>query len=206
MEDVRKDENGNPIHCDNCEWTGGEDDVDYIADGMERLGGTGGGICLLPAGECPECGALAYYDDQVPAWEVAKASPKLLAALVTLHQYWADAIVGTPDVATDYASDGYRIMENARAAIAKAEGPKAVEPKPEPKAETPDDTQPSDDECRATAERQYADGSNDDVEIDGDAVVSRGDDGAFVAAWVHIRFSEVAGFEDYDSDDDEGGA
>ncbi|MTD92865.1 hypothetical protein GIW81_00795 [Hyphomicrobium sp. xq] len=54
----RTTETARPCRCDNCGWTGTEDDVNAISDAQERLeaGGT------VPAGECPEddCGALAY--------------------------------------------------------------------------------------------------------------------------------------------------
>jgi hypothetical protein len=42
--------------CDNCHWTGGEADLMPIKDPSERL--TPGGV--VPSGECPKCGALAY--------------------------------------------------------------------------------------------------------------------------------------------------
>lgn len=46
-----------PAECDNCEWTGLACDTRFINDIYDRLeaGGT------VPVGECPECGALAYY-------------------------------------------------------------------------------------------------------------------------------------------------
>jgi hypothetical protein len=61
------------VTCDNCEWTGdeeslGEEDEDgelygrtlhqihHLADRLDPGG-------VVPAGECPECGALAYLDD-----------------------------------------------------------------------------------------------------------------------------------------------
>lgn len=37
------------------------------------------------------------------------------------------------------------------------------------------------------ARELYADGSDNDIEIDSDAVISRGDDGAWVQAWVFVR-------------------
>ena len=44
---------------------------------------------------------------------------------------------------------------------------------------------------RDWAEDKYAIGSNNDIEIDADAVVSAGDDGAFVAAWVYVRYEDM---------------
>lgn len=45
--------------CDNCDFTGDEDTLDDIEDLAERL--TPGGV--VPAGQCPSCGALAYLDN-----------------------------------------------------------------------------------------------------------------------------------------------
>lgn len=51
------DEEGRrPVCCDNCEWGGAEDECVEAKDLHARL--TPGAI--VPAGECPECGALAY--------------------------------------------------------------------------------------------------------------------------------------------------
>ena len=41
---------------------------------------------------------------------------------------------------------------------------------------------------------------SDDVEIDGDAVTSRGDDGTWVSAWVRVFAGEEGGDEDSDDD------
>jgi hypothetical protein len=45
----------------------------------------------------------------------------------------------------------------------------------------------TDKELREMARGQYG---SDDCEIDNNAVVSRGDDGAFVQAWVWVRYPE----------------
>lgn len=42
----------------------------------------------------------------------------------------------------------------------------------------------------ARARREYADGSNDDIEIDDDAARSESNDGVWIAAWVHLRKEE----------------
>jgi hypothetical protein len=42
----------------------------------------------------------------------------------------------------------------------------------------------------ARARDQYALGSDDNIEIDDNALVSRGDDGCFVQAWVYLRDNE----------------
>ena len=52
-----------PVECDNCDWTGTDENIKpwyYCDDIAERLspGGT------IPAGECPKCGAFAYYTDE----------------------------------------------------------------------------------------------------------------------------------------------
>lgn len=54
-----------PIHCDNCEWTGDLDGEDYVVLGhvedLEIRLEPGGEV---PAGECPDCGALVYLGPQ----------------------------------------------------------------------------------------------------------------------------------------------
>lgn len=42
--------------CDNCSWTGHADELRPIENPAERIAPGG----IAPAGECPECGALAY--------------------------------------------------------------------------------------------------------------------------------------------------
>lgn len=53
-------------HCDNCPWEGDADELDLIADIEQRLDAGG----LVPAGQCPNCGALAYLDN-APDWSDA---------------------------------------------------------------------------------------------------------------------------------------
>jgi hypothetical protein len=45
----------------------------------------------------------------------------------------------------------------------------------------------TDEELRAMAQDEYG---SDDIEVDDNAVVSRGDEGAFVAAWVWVRYPD----------------
>lgn len=67
---------------------------------------------------------------------------------------------------------------------------------------TEDDMGASDrDEIIAAAERLFCERSDNDVEIDDDAVFSRGDDGVWVSAWVHVAHAELSP----DADDGEGG-
>jgi hypothetical protein len=42
--------------CDNCNWEGGAEELKPIRDLASRLDPGG----VVPSGECPECGALAY--------------------------------------------------------------------------------------------------------------------------------------------------
>lgn len=46
--------------CGNCDWIGPAGDLEMINDIQERL--TPGSI--VPAGQCPECGALAYLTNE----------------------------------------------------------------------------------------------------------------------------------------------
>lgn len=51
------------VGCDNCDWQGNLSQVNAIRDPQERLS-VGAEI---PAGECPECEALAYLRDRPKA-------------------------------------------------------------------------------------------------------------------------------------------
>ena len=51
-------DDGDPCHCDNCDWDGIAVQVDPITDVEQRL--TPGET--VPVGQCPECGALAYVN------------------------------------------------------------------------------------------------------------------------------------------------
>jgi hypothetical protein len=46
-------------HCQNCDWTGTTDELDDIQHCAERVSPGE----PFPAGECPDCGALAQIDD-----------------------------------------------------------------------------------------------------------------------------------------------
>ena len=48
------------VKCDNCDWEGQGDKLDMMSDFEERV--EAGSI--IPAGQCPECGALAYIKDK----------------------------------------------------------------------------------------------------------------------------------------------
>ena len=93
-----------PVHCNNCDWTGTVKDTNGIKDAHERL-------CPgeeIPAGECPECGAMAYIADE------AKPDWMRPPALVEATRTWKCAGCGrtvqlTPD---DMAEIGNPICTN----------------------------------------------------------------------------------------------
>lgn len=47
----------------------------------------------------------------------------------------------------------------------------------------------------AAAREQYARGSSDNIEIDDNAILSEGDDAAFVMAWVHVDAKRAQAYE-----------
>lgn len=78
-----------------------------------------------PAGQCPECGALAYFDDEASqkARALDHAAPDLLAALKDAEEI-IDRLWSMRAVRNEY---GWDIGDDAshrliRAAIAKADG------------------------------------------------------------------------------------
>lgn len=72
-------EHETPCQCDNCGWTGMDGDLDRISDYAQR---TAPGYMEMPAGQCPECGCLAYFEDEDTRKHRALryAAPDLLAA------------------------------------------------------------------------------------------------------------------------------
>jgi len=74
--------------CDNCEWRGSTDDLDMITDAEQRLEPG----YITPAGQCPECGALAYLTDKT----APKHSPQFRLYMLEKEQQQkkADAATG----------------------------------------------------------------------------------------------------------------
>ena len=65
------------VQCDNCSWRGTAEGCVEVNDPWDRL--TAG--CTVPAGECPECGGLAYLV-KPPTWmrKEVKARKRLIEA------------------------------------------------------------------------------------------------------------------------------
>ena len=113
-------EDTSKVLCDNCGWEGVGSELDMVTDIEERIDPGG----VVPAGQCPECSALAYLVDP-PDWTkdpVRDAAPEMLAALeglfehcAMIHKHWGE---GSNQREADQA------QERARAAIAKAKGVK----------------------------------------------------------------------------------
>ncbi|MCY4599891.1 MAG: hypothetical protein OXF27_08220 [Acidobacteria bacterium] len=60
--------------CQNCRWHGTASETKTVEGLMERIGLAyehDHGFALLPVGECPECGALAYDDAHADAYDRA---------------------------------------------------------------------------------------------------------------------------------------
>ena len=52
-----------PVACDDCDWTGTEADLTWPPPDLHLRLDPGG---TVPAGECPECGVLAYLVPIIP--------------------------------------------------------------------------------------------------------------------------------------------
>lgn len=74
-----------PVECDNCDWEGTLEQLGIIKDAHERLdpGST------MPAGECPECGALAYLKTPPAHLPPALNVAVIKDYLAKLHRYFS---------------------------------------------------------------------------------------------------------------------
>ena len=64
------DSEGGPVRCQNCGWTGTEDQTNELRRSWERV--QPGDV--MPAGECPECGASAMLDEPAPPAPIEAAA------------------------------------------------------------------------------------------------------------------------------------
>lgn len=77
------------VECQNCSWEGHIDDCKPIKDIHERVepGET------MPAGECPDCGALAHLASEYDKPETTPTNPELFTALADLLE-WSSIMGG----------------------------------------------------------------------------------------------------------------
>lgn len=68
--------------CPECDWEGSVDDLDPVADPMERLGPNP--HVLLPDGDCPECGAMVYDPADVREARIVDAKVDAHSTLIGL--------------------------------------------------------------------------------------------------------------------------
>ena len=108
-------QNQNPVCvCSDCDWSGPEEEAVSLyecADLLERIAPGE----PVPAGECPECGALVHIDDADARMRDAAAD--LYEALASIAEHGRE-FDGIEDCETMVA----KITEKARAALARAEG------------------------------------------------------------------------------------
>jgi hypothetical protein len=76
--------------CDNCDWSGDEDDLDELTDAYESVEAG----CEYPAGRCPKCNACAYDANGI-TWKRDQLLEACVKALKDIpdHQQsgtWAD--------------------------------------------------------------------------------------------------------------------
>jgi hypothetical protein len=94
-----------PVECDNCDWEGTLEQLGIIKDAHERLDPG----CPMPAGECPECGALAYLK-KPPIWQPPILNTTAIRDyLAKLHLYFSHI----PEPATQ-GGPGADMKEEAR--------------------------------------------------------------------------------------------
>lgn len=99
--------------CDNCEWTGTEDDLGKTLWEIHHLAERLDPGSTVPAGECPECLCLAYIVEERPI-----AAPDLLPALQRCVNYIDDDLHETT---REEDPEVFALSDAAHAAIASAE-------------------------------------------------------------------------------------
>ena len=106
----RQAEPGVQVACSNCEWTGREEDCRDIVDIHQRVGAGE----TMPAGECPECGALAHLVQGAASSEGAIPSQIAARALGIRNDYDAALARGhRPDDAMEQLEPILRQAERA---------------------------------------------------------------------------------------------
>lgn len=87
---------GLAVKCDDCGWTGTTDQTDEVSDIEQRLEAGG----EVPAGECPDCGALAYLVDN-PHKPAEPVNAELLEALDDIGKHAKANSVGSFNISAD---------------------------------------------------------------------------------------------------------
>ncbi|MDR6954164.1 hypothetical protein J2X65_003532 [Ancylobacter sp. 3268] len=65
-----------PCRCENCDATMPASELVMVTDIEERISPG----CIVPAGQCPHCHGLAYYEDaSAPSWTAQAIGYRLLA-------------------------------------------------------------------------------------------------------------------------------
>ena len=107
------------VACANCEWSGRESQLREISDfwGRVDVGGE------MPAGECPECQALAYLVNSYAARKDQTVLPTVYGVLADLIE-WDARMGGHEAKCWDQAREA---MEWARKVLADNEGALARE-------------------------------------------------------------------------------
>ena len=70
-------------HCGDCDWTGSGKELDMIHDIQERIDPGS----IVPAGECPDCGALAYLDKTLEAEDARAKKEDAGRAMLAVLKY-----------------------------------------------------------------------------------------------------------------------
>ena len=111
--------------CGNCDWEGPAADLDAANNLMERL--EPNPWTLLPAGDCPECGCLAYGMQDAAEYQERQNKlclyDDLLNALRTLLRAIMDEHGGGDLLPVNEAFDPvhYKLVQSASAVIAECE-------------------------------------------------------------------------------------
>lgn len=73
-----------PCSCGNCEWKGRIDDTHLSNHLRERLVDGCGGITIVPVGDCPECGAFCYRDQDSTTFARIRDADAILNTIASM--------------------------------------------------------------------------------------------------------------------------
>lgn len=100
---LNRDLGEDPCECSDCDWTGPASNLHSVSDIEERV--SAGEI--VPAGECPECGALAHLSEDDNTRERAEIVDALKALREAVYPFEDDDALNAAKAKADAVLSRY---------------------------------------------------------------------------------------------------